>query len=124
MGMWAALLDGAGLAQGEKLWIAMIQSDQSWHWSNGKPYRYLNWDSGERHFLSQIFSNQMDEKKKLDFVSFHQQKDMSWKNCFQKETTLPDLKFRNIVHTAARTDFFTKFSDICSLRYQNLLAAF
>lgn len=48
-----ALLDGAGMAQGEKLWIAMIQSDQSWHWSNGQPYRYLNWDSGELHFLFQ-----------------------------------------------------------------------
>uniref|UniRef100_A0AAQ6IMQ9 Mannose receptor, C type 1b n=1 Tax=Anabas testudineus TaxID=64144 RepID=A0AAQ6IMQ9_ANATE len=33
--------------QGDKLWIGLIlNSEHGWQWSNGKPYRYLNWDSG------------------------------------------------------------------------------
>uniref|UniRef100_A0AAQ6IHY3 Mannose receptor, C type 1b n=1 Tax=Anabas testudineus TaxID=64144 RepID=A0AAQ6IHY3_ANATE len=33
--------------KGDKLWIGLIlNSEHGWQWSNGKPYRYLNWDSG------------------------------------------------------------------------------
>ncbi|KAI3374792.1 hypothetical protein L3Q82_021350, partial [Scortum barcoo] len=39
----AALLGG----QGGKIWTGLIQDQEhGWQWSNGQPYRYLNWDSG------------------------------------------------------------------------------
>ncbi|XP_049454404.1 macrophage mannose receptor 1-like [Epinephelus fuscoguttatus] len=32
---------------GSKLWTGLIMdTEHSWKWSNGKPYRYLKWDSG------------------------------------------------------------------------------
>ncbi|XP_078029223.1 macrophage mannose receptor 1-like [Epinephelus lanceolatus] len=32
---------------GNKLWTGLSKNQEhGWHWSNGKPYRYLNWDSG------------------------------------------------------------------------------
>uniref|UniRef100_A0A674PA83 Mannose receptor, C type 1b n=1 Tax=Takifugu rubripes TaxID=31033 RepID=A0A674PA83_TAKRU len=32
---------------GDKLWIGQIlNQEHGWHWSNGQPYRYMNWDSG------------------------------------------------------------------------------
>ncbi|XP_040911920.1 macrophage mannose receptor 1-like [Toxotes jaculatrix] len=40
-----ALLATAG--QGHKLWTGLnLDPEHGWQWSNGKPYRYLNWDSG------------------------------------------------------------------------------
>ncbi|XP_037642854.1 macrophage mannose receptor 1-like [Sebastes umbrosus] len=42
-----ALLGAVGRGQGDKLWIGMSQNpEHGWQWSNGRPYRYLNWDSG------------------------------------------------------------------------------
>ncbi|XP_035526281.1 macrophage mannose receptor 1-like [Morone saxatilis] len=41
------LLRAGGRGQGDKLWTGLIQdTEHGWHWSNGKPYRYLNWDNG------------------------------------------------------------------------------
>uniref|UniRef100_A0A3B4X378 Mannose receptor, C type 1b n=1 Tax=Seriola lalandi dorsalis TaxID=1841481 RepID=A0A3B4X378_SERLL len=32
---------------GDKLWTGLtLDPEHGWQWSNGKPYRYLNWDSG------------------------------------------------------------------------------
>ncbi|XP_039672406.1 macrophage mannose receptor 1-like [Perca fluviatilis] len=42
-----ALLRTAGRGQGDKLWSGLIRNpEHGWQWSNGRPYRYLNWDSG------------------------------------------------------------------------------
>ncbi|XP_038573590.1 macrophage mannose receptor 1-like [Micropterus salmoides] len=42
-----ALLSTEGRGQGYKLWTGLIRDpDHGWQWSNGRPYRYLNWDSG------------------------------------------------------------------------------
>ncbi|XP_067462383.1 macrophage mannose receptor 1-like [Thunnus thynnus] len=42
-----ALLSQAGLEQGNKLWTGLIlDPEHGWQWSDGSPYRYLNWDSG------------------------------------------------------------------------------
>ncbi|XP_034742576.1 macrophage mannose receptor 1-like [Etheostoma cragini] len=42
-----ALLGTAGRGQGDKLWTGLIRNpEHGWQWSNGRPYRYLNWDSG------------------------------------------------------------------------------
>ncbi|KAK1879139.1 Macrophage mannose receptor 1 [Dissostichus eleginoides] len=42
-----ALLGREGGGQGDKLWTGLIKSpEHGWHWSNGRPFRYLNWDSG------------------------------------------------------------------------------
>ncbi|XP_028448497.1 macrophage mannose receptor 1-like [Perca flavescens] len=42
-----ALLGTAGRGQGDKLWSGLIRNpEHGWQWSNGRPYRYLNWDSG------------------------------------------------------------------------------
>uniref|UniRef100_A0AAQ6IJ87 Mannose receptor, C type 1b n=1 Tax=Anabas testudineus TaxID=64144 RepID=A0AAQ6IJ87_ANATE len=39
--------------KGDKLWIGLIlNSEHGWQWSNGKPYRYLNWDSGRFSFYN------------------------------------------------------------------------
>ncbi|XP_042353414.1 macrophage mannose receptor 1-like [Plectropomus leopardus] len=39
-----ALLVGTA---GNKLWTGLNRNQEhGWHWSNGRPYRYLNWDSG------------------------------------------------------------------------------
>ncbi|KAI9544495.1 hypothetical protein NQZ68_001368 [Dissostichus eleginoides] len=41
-----ALLGREGGGQGDKLWTGLIKSpEHGWHWSNGRPFRYLNWDS-------------------------------------------------------------------------------
>nr|XP_046265195.1 macrophage mannose receptor 1-like isoform X4 [Scatophagus argus] len=41
------LLQSEGRGQGDKLWTGLIlDAEHGWQWSNGKPYRYLNWDSG------------------------------------------------------------------------------
>ncbi|XP_041804638.1 macrophage mannose receptor 1-like [Chelmon rostratus] len=41
------LLQAAGRGQGDKLWTGLIlDPEHGWQWSNGRPYRYLNWDSG------------------------------------------------------------------------------
>ncbi|XP_059200605.1 macrophage mannose receptor 1-like [Centropristis striata] len=43
----SALLGAAGRGQEDKLWTGMTRNqDHGWQWANGKPYRYLNWDSG------------------------------------------------------------------------------
>ncbi|XP_041658949.1 macrophage mannose receptor 1-like [Cheilinus undulatus] len=34
---------GAG---GNKLWTGLVLAPDGWKWSNGKPYRYMKWDSG------------------------------------------------------------------------------
>uniref|UniRef100_A0A671U5T3 Mannose receptor, C type 1b n=1 Tax=Sparus aurata TaxID=8175 RepID=A0A671U5T3_SPAAU len=35
------------LGQADKLWTGLVlDPEHGWQWSNGKPYRYLNWDSG------------------------------------------------------------------------------
>lgn len=37
--------------QGNKLWIGTnLDPEHGWQWSNGKPYRYLKWDSGTFSF--------------------------------------------------------------------------
>ncbi|KAM3604663.1 uncharacterized protein V6R79_014470 [Siganus canaliculatus] len=42
-----ALLKTGGRGQGDTLWTGLVlDPEHSWQWSNGKPYRYLNWDSG------------------------------------------------------------------------------
>ncbi|XP_029309225.1 macrophage mannose receptor 1-like [Cottoperca gobio] len=42
-----ALLGAEGRGQGDKLWTGLIKDpEHGWQWSNGKPYPYLNWDSG------------------------------------------------------------------------------
>ncbi|XP_010784526.1 macrophage mannose receptor 1-like [Notothenia coriiceps] len=42
-----ALLGLEGGGQGDKLWTGLIKNpEQGWHWSNGRAFRYLNWDSG------------------------------------------------------------------------------
>ncbi|XP_039998645.1 macrophage mannose receptor 1-like [Xiphias gladius] len=42
-----ALLAEGGRGQGDKLWTGLtLDPDHGWQWSNGKPYRYLNWESG------------------------------------------------------------------------------
>lgn len=46
-----ALLGTAGRGQGDKLWSGLIRHpEHGWQWSNGRPYRYLNWDSGKFYF--------------------------------------------------------------------------
>lgn len=46
-----ALLATEGSGQGGKFWTGLIQSpEHGWQWSNGRPYRYLNWDSGKFFF--------------------------------------------------------------------------
>ncbi|XP_069548054.1 macrophage mannose receptor 1-like [Brachyistius frenatus] len=43
----AALLGADSGRQGYKLWTGMTRDpEHGWQWSNKKPYRYLNWDSG------------------------------------------------------------------------------
>lgn len=48
-----------GTAEGEhedKLWIGLnLNSEHGWQWSNGNPYRYLNWDSGRFSFHQNTF---------------------------------------------------------------------
>ncbi|KAM8728446.1 macrophage mannose receptor 1-like [Acanthopagrus schlegelii] len=42
-----ALLGARGQGQTDKLWTGLVlDPEHGWQWSNGKPYRYLNWDSG------------------------------------------------------------------------------
>ncbi|KAM9349891.1 macrophage mannose receptor 1-like [Symphorus nematophorus] len=42
-----ALLGQAGRGQGDKIWTGLVlDSEHGWQWTNGKPYRYLDWDSG------------------------------------------------------------------------------
>ncbi|KAM4727472.1 macrophage mannose receptor 1-like [Anableps anableps] len=42
-----ALLEPGGAHQGYKLWTGLtLDSEHGWKWSNGNPFRYLNWDSG------------------------------------------------------------------------------
>ncbi|XP_035994268.1 macrophage mannose receptor 1 [Fundulus heteroclitus] len=42
-----ALLEPGGTPQGYKLWTGLtLESEHGWKWSNGNPFRYLNWDSG------------------------------------------------------------------------------
>ncbi|XP_053186720.1 macrophage mannose receptor 1-like [Scomber japonicus] len=42
-----ALLSQGGRGLGNKLWTGLIlDPEHGWQWSNGEPYRYLNWDSG------------------------------------------------------------------------------
>ncbi|XP_071348972.1 macrophage mannose receptor 1-like [Trachinotus anak] len=42
-----ALLETGGGRRGGKLWNGLtLDPEHGWQWSNGKPYRYLNWDSG------------------------------------------------------------------------------
>ncbi|XP_030257783.1 macrophage mannose receptor 1-like [Sparus aurata] len=42
-----ALLGARGQGQADKLWTGLVlDPEHGWQWSNGKPYRYLNWDSG------------------------------------------------------------------------------
>lgn len=46
-----ALLSTEGRGQGYKLWTGLIRDpEHGWQWSNGRPYRYLNWDSGKFSF--------------------------------------------------------------------------
>lgn len=34
-------------SEGTKLWSGLIlDQEHGWKWSNGKPYRYMKWDSG------------------------------------------------------------------------------
>ncbi|MEQ2266141.1 hypothetical protein XENORESO_019167, partial [Xenotaenia resolanae] len=41
------LLEPGGAHQGYKLWNGLtLNSEHGWKWSNGNPFRYLNWDSG------------------------------------------------------------------------------
>ncbi|XP_028283775.1 macrophage mannose receptor 1-like [Parambassis ranga] len=41
------LLEVDGGQQGYKLWNGLtLDQEHGWKWSNGNPYRYLNWDSG------------------------------------------------------------------------------
>lgn len=48
---YTALLQRAGRGHGDKLWTGLIlDPEHGWQWSNGMPYRYLNWDSGEFSF--------------------------------------------------------------------------
>uniref|UniRef100_A0A3Q2FV83 Mannose receptor, C type 1b n=1 Tax=Cyprinodon variegatus TaxID=28743 RepID=A0A3Q2FV83_CYPVA len=36
-----------GIHQGYKLWTGLtLDSENGWKWTNGSPFRYLNWDSG------------------------------------------------------------------------------
>ncbi|XP_018531719.1 macrophage mannose receptor 1 isoform X2 [Lates calcarifer] len=43
----SALLAAEGRGQGDKLWSGLaMDQEHGWQWSNGQPYRYLNWDSG------------------------------------------------------------------------------
>ncbi|XP_054882840.1 macrophage mannose receptor 1-like [Poeciliopsis prolifica] len=42
------LLEPEGTRQGYKLWTGLtLDSEHGWKWSNGDPFRYLNWDSGQ-----------------------------------------------------------------------------
>ncbi|KAK2822606.1 hypothetical protein Q5P01_022671 [Channa striata] len=42
-----ALLETAGRGKGDMLWTGLnLNSEHGWQWSNGRPFRYLNWDSG------------------------------------------------------------------------------
>ncbi|XP_043990703.1 macrophage mannose receptor 1-like [Gambusia affinis] len=42
-----ALLEPGGAHQEYKLWTGLtLDSEHGWKWSNGDPFRYLNWDSG------------------------------------------------------------------------------
>ncbi|XP_022613990.1 macrophage mannose receptor 1-like isoform X1 [Seriola dumerili] len=42
-----ALLGAGGRGKGDKLWTGLtLDPEHGWQWSNGKPYRYVNWDSG------------------------------------------------------------------------------
>lgn len=47
------LLQNARRGCEDKLWIGQIlDQEHGWHWSNGQPYRYMNWDSGGVFFSS------------------------------------------------------------------------
>ncbi|XP_035994263.1 macrophage mannose receptor 1 isoform X3 [Fundulus heteroclitus] len=42
-----AILEAGGSTQEYKLWTGLtLNSERGWEWSNGNPFRYLNWDSG------------------------------------------------------------------------------
>ncbi|XP_037537284.1 macrophage mannose receptor 1-like [Nematolebias whitei] len=42
-----ALLEVKGDNQGYRLWTGLtLDSEHGWKWTNGNPFRYLNWDSG------------------------------------------------------------------------------
>ncbi|KAM9323120.1 macrophage mannose receptor 1-like [Pholidichthys leucotaenia] len=42
---------GGGRGNGYKLWTGLIlDPEHGWQWSDGRPYRYLNWDSGYPNF--------------------------------------------------------------------------
>ena len=52
---FTALLAARGQGQADKLWTGLVlDPEHGWQWSNGKPYRYLNWDSGKLSFLFDI----------------------------------------------------------------------
>uniref|UniRef100_A0A3Q1FIV4 Mannose receptor, C type 1b n=1 Tax=Acanthochromis polyacanthus TaxID=80966 RepID=A0A3Q1FIV4_9TELE len=42
-----------GKDEGYKLWTGLtLDPEHGWQWSNGRPFRYLNWDSGRLLFIS------------------------------------------------------------------------
>ncbi|KAG8014277.1 Macrophage mannose receptor 1, partial [Nibea albiflora] len=42
-----SLLSKEDPGQGDTLWTGLVlDSEHGWQWTNGRPYRYLNWDSG------------------------------------------------------------------------------
>lgn len=59
------LLQNARRGREDKLWIGQIlDQEHGWHWSNGQPYRYMNWDSGMFFFFLHLGCV---EKKKKNF---------------------------------------------------------
>lgn len=54
--MLIVLLQNARRGREDKLWIGQIlDQEHGWHWSNGQPYRYMNWDSGMVFFLFHLY---------------------------------------------------------------------
>ena len=44
---------------GNKLWTGLfLDPEHGWKWSNGRPYRYMNWDSG-RYFSLWFYSDKI-----------------------------------------------------------------
>lgn len=45
---------------GNTLWIGLIlDPEHGWKWINGRPYRYMKWDSGDIIYSNRLLAKQL-----------------------------------------------------------------